>query len=434
MASYQDSVTKFLASQLGNRDGSMPTNTTVGLDTGLGAASSAGKAAVKNADQARVDGTYFDPTAAETTNAAGHYNSLAATLYHGGRLNSQQWGAVGQFNAGASGQYNGALNGNVANLDKQITDIQRYAGTPAYDAAKLKDLQTQRAQANVGRWASVTDWSNPGMQQLKQALDSGQISWQDLGDNFDINEVGDPAALAQHLTQFTKDKIATPTPPVDAPDPAADAGADAAASVKDSLAGVGDHVNSLLDAPLAKFDQQVGQKGNEIESQSNPLARQIGGEDAGAISNSAGANLAANSAAARDNLKADSLSNVNDYISSALEKGIDQNMDLASLDSTQKLQVQKEGLTGLMTELQHNVDMSDAGAKAQVDKINAAIQEFTTKNLSEQERSSMIKTIIGMAAGVVMAGAGAAAAATGVGAPAAPFLVAGGLGQIARNT
>lgn len=338
--------------------------------------------------------------------------------------------------------YNTSYDSGVGAIDAQIQAQDKVKGTSAYggDDAYNKLVQ-QRTALNAQRWSTANLSGSPARDQIAKLIQSGALSYMDLG-KIDITALdGDPGALMQQVDALVKAKTAvppaaTPAPATPAaPDPVAAAQQNASDAVSQGLASIQSYAQTVNQNTLGTFDKETAQSGGDIESLSSGAARQTGIGGAASATAEAGEGLQANANAQRQVLQQQASSDIEKFIQSSLGTAVNQNMDVSTMDAQKKVQLQKQGLTALGTALSNSIDTSTEAGRAQVAKVNAAIEAFNNAIAKGEEGTSEMNKIIGIAGGILMAGAGIGADVLTDGA-ATPFtapLVAGGVGQVVSS-
>jgi hypothetical protein len=302
--------------------------------------------------------------------------------------------------------WNTGLDADVGKADKTIGALsaRQAAGDSSFKQSDLDAATAQRQKLNTARWRSANISGSPNKDALAGMIKSGQISYDDLG-KIDITTLNDDAKLGDAIKSIADAKKVVAAPPTPAaPDPAIAAAEGAQKAVDQSIAGIQTGAQNIMANAMNPFDKSVSEAGASIESNSNALAHSLGGAGAGAAAAQAGAGLEANATAQKAVVEGNAKSDIQKFIDKQLVSATGSEADLAGMDTAHKVDVQRQGLEALKTEISKNVDMSDSHAKDQMQQLSAAIDDWNAAVKRGEEGTAEHNKILGIAGGLAMAG------------------------------
>lgn len=335
--------------------------------------------------------------------------------------------------------YNQAYSSQMAPIDAQIAKMQSYQGTAAFDPAQFAALQKQRAALNTQAWQSLQNDGSPGATALAAAINSGKLTWAQVGANIDISQVNNDQELAQSVTNLINQynptqstpSAATPVQNQTAQDEAA--AANQIASDLTSASSLASFMNSQSSASLTQADQAQQATLGGIASVGNQLAASSGGANAAREVAGAATNATQQYSTQRAILQTQNQNAVESYINQVFSNDLTNNQALANMSTQDKLNVQSQAADALSTAIQNSIGQADNASQAQLNQLNQAIAAWKTAEQGSEQQASLWGSIVSIGGGLLSAGAGAAMMATGVGAPIGGALVAGGIGQAVQG-
>lgn len=338
--------------------------------------------------------------------------------------------------SGQIAQWDNSLDAHVGQIDQQLRDMA--GGASANNPDLAQDLHAQRQAANAQRWRSAVLGRSAAGQRVAQLIQSGQLSYDDLG-SIDITALNNDQQLGTSLDELLKNKLAQGNPP---PTPAAGATAvdnaagDASKAVSNVLPDVTKYANDIATTAAQTYEKELNTKMGEVSGAATQNANNLGAGFASGQANQSGSNLQANEQAGWDVTKQKVLTDVNSYVDKALSDDVGQQDQLASMSATDRIQHQTQALTGLTDEVNKAVQEGTIKSQAQADQINNAIQAWQTALARGEQGTKERMGVLKLLGGVVAVGAGTALAigTGGAGSFAGGAIAAGGLSTIAQNS